>query len=124
MTVTGIMINSVRMHRSTIRPRKVLPVPSIRVLVVEDDEQFRRLICSTLEKKPEVQVVGIVSDGLEAVQKAEEVQPDLIVLDIGLPTLSGIEAARRIPSEQVVIVVQSKRVHGARSTTLSITCRC
>ena len=58
---------------------------SVRVVVVEDHEQFRRFICSTLEKAPELQVVGIVSDGLAAVQKAEELQPDLILLDIGLP---------------------------------------
>jgi len=69
---------------------------SVRVVVVEDHEQFRRFICSTLEKAPELQVVGIVSDGLAAVQKAEELQPDLILLDIGLPNLNGIEAARRI----------------------------
>ena len=69
---------------------------SVRILIVEDHEQFRRFIYSTLEKAPELQVVDIVSDGLAAVQKAEELQPDLILLDIGLPKLNGIEAARRI----------------------------
>jgi DNA-binding NarL/FixJ family response regulator len=49
-----------------------------------------------LETRPDLQVVGEASDGLEAVQKTEELQPDLIVLDIGLPTLNGIEVARRI----------------------------
>jgi DNA-binding NarL/FixJ family response regulator len=85
-------------------------VPSVRVLVVEDHEQFQQFICSTLEKRPEVQVVGIVSDGLAAVQRAEELQPDLIVLDIGLPTLSGIEAARRIrklsPRSKIIFLTQ------------------
>ena len=83
---------------------------SVRVVVVEDHEQFRRFICSTLEKAPELQVVGIVSDGLAAVQKAEELQPDLILLDIGLPTLNGIEAARRIrklsPQSKILFVSQ------------------
>src|SRR5258707_14024725 len=69
---------------------------SVRVLVVEDHEPFRRFVCSTLEKRPEWQIVGQASDGLEAVQKAEELQPDLIVLDLGLPTLHGIEATRQI----------------------------
>jgi DNA-binding NarL/FixJ family response regulator len=69
---------------------------SVRVLVVDDYEPFRRFVCWTLETKPELQIVGRASDGLEAVQKAEELQPDLIVLDIGLPILNGIEAARRI----------------------------
>jgi DNA-binding NarL/FixJ family response regulator len=69
---------------------------SVRVLVVEDFAPFRKFISSTLKKRPDLQVIGEVSDGLQAVQKAEELQPDLIVLDIGLPTLDGIEAARRI----------------------------
>jgi DNA-binding NarL/FixJ family response regulator len=73
-----------------------MPAPSIRVLVVDDFEPFRRFICSTLRTRPELQIVDEVSDGLEAVHRAEELRPDLIVLDIGLPTLNGIEAARRI----------------------------
>jgi CheY-like chemotaxis protein len=67
-----------------------------RVLVVEDYEPFRRFVCSTLSKRPDLQIVGEVSDGLEAVLKARELRPDLILLDVGLPTLNGIEAARRI----------------------------
>lgn len=69
---------------------------SNRVLVVDDSEPFRNFICSSLRKRAGLQIIGEVSDGLEAVRKAEELQPDLIVLDIGLPSLNGIEAARRI----------------------------
>ena len=68
----------------------------VRVLVVDDYEPFRQFVCSMLAKRPELQLIGEASDGLEAVQKVEALQPDLIVLDIGLPTLDGIEAARRI----------------------------
>jgi DNA-binding NarL/FixJ family response regulator len=71
-------------------------IGSVRVLVVDDFEAFRRLPCSILETMPELQVICQASDGLEAVQRAEELQPDLILLDIGLPTLNGIEAARQI----------------------------
>jgi DNA-binding NarL/FixJ family response regulator len=69
---------------------------TVRVLVVDDYEPFRRFVCSTLRKRPEWQVVGEVSDGLEAVQKAVDLRPDLILLDIGLPGLNGIEVARRV----------------------------
>jgi len=85
-------------------------MPSSHILVVEDFEPFRRLVCSTLGKRPELQVIGEASDGLEAVQKTEELRPDLILLDIGLPTLNGIEAARRIrklaPESKILFVSQ------------------
>jgi DNA-binding NarL/FixJ family response regulator len=64
--------------------------------VVDDFEAFRRFVCSELGKRPELQIIGEASDGLEAVRKAAELQPDLITLDVGLPTLNGIEAAKRI----------------------------
>ena len=87
-----------------------LETSSVRVLVVEDSEPFRRFICSTLGKGPELQIVGEVSDGLEAIQKAQELQPDLILLDVGLPTLNGVEAARGIrelsPTSKIVFVTQ------------------
>jgi len=81
-----------------------------RVLVVEDFAPFRRFICSTLGKNPKLQIVGEASDGFEAVRKAEELQPDLILLDIGLPTLTGVEAARQIrklsPESKLLFVSQ------------------
>lgn len=67
----------------------------VRVLIVDDFEPWRRYIRSMLPEE-QYDVVGEASDGLEGVQKAEELQPDLIILDIGLPTLNGIEAVRRI----------------------------
>jgi len=85
-------------------------VSSIRILVVEDFAPFRRFICSALEGKNGFQVIGEVPDGLEAVQKAKELEPDLILLDIGLPSLNGIEAARQIrkfaPESKIVFVSQ------------------
>jgi DNA-binding NarL/FixJ family response regulator len=68
----------------------------IRILVVDDYERFRDFERLTILTQPELQIVGEVSDGPEAVQKAKELQPDLILLDIGLPNLNGIEAARKI----------------------------
>jgi DNA-binding NarL/FixJ family response regulator len=69
---------------------------SIRVLVVDDNGPFRRFVRATLSVRPGLQIIGEASDGLEAVQKALELEPALIVLDIGLPSLNGLEAARRI----------------------------
>jgi DNA-binding NarL/FixJ family response regulator len=80
-----------------LKEERAEPIASaIRVLVVDDYEPFRRFVCSTLEERSNLHVVGQAADGLEAVRRAEELQPDLIVLDIGLPKLNGIEAARRI----------------------------
>jgi hypothetical protein len=71
--------------------------PQATVIVVEDSEVFRRFVCSSLRNKPGLQIICEASDGREGVQKCEELQPDLVILDIGLPTLNGIEAARRDP---------------------------
>jgi DNA-binding NarL/FixJ family response regulator len=81
-----------------------------RVLVVDDFEPWRHFVSSMILMKPELQVVGEASDGLEAVQKAVELKPDLIVLDIGLPALNGIEAARQIrklvPESKILFLSQ------------------
>jgi DNA-binding NarL/FixJ family response regulator len=82
----------------------------VRVLVVEDFPPFRRFICSTLRQKSNVQVICEADDGQEAVEKAVALQPDLIFLDIGLPTLNGIDASRRIrklaPDSKIIFVSQ------------------
>jgi DNA-binding NarL/FixJ family response regulator len=67
----------------------------VRFLLVDDFDALRSFIRTTLQGT-QFQIIAEVSDGLEAIQKAEELQPDLILLDIGLPNLNGIEAARRI----------------------------
>ena len=97
-----------------------MQTPSVRVLVADDFVPWRRLLHSILQEKPELNVICEVSDGLEAVQKARELQPDLILLDIGLPTLSGIEAARQIrinaPKAKILFVSENYSMDIARST--------
>jgi len=81
----------------------------VSVLVVEDYIPFRAFICSTLATRGNLQVICEVSDGLEAVHKAKELRPDLILLDIGLPTLDGISAAREIckfSKSKIIFVTQ------------------
>lgn len=68
----------------------------LRVLIVDDFDPWLGFVVQLLRQQPHVRIVGFASDGLEAIQKAEEFQPDLILLDIGLPKLDGIEAARQI----------------------------
>jgi DNA-binding NarL/FixJ family response regulator len=81
-----------------------------RILVVEDFEPWRRFISSMVEKEPQLRIICEVSDGLEAVQKAKELKPDLILLDIGLPKLNGIDAARQIrrftPKSKILFLSQ------------------
>ncbi|HZS97401.1 MAG TPA: response regulator transcription factor [Terriglobales bacterium] len=83
---------------------------AIRVLVVEDFAPFLQVVRSTLAERPDVQVISEVADGLEGVQKAELLKPDLVLLDIGLPTLNGIEAARQmrklVPASKIIFVSQ------------------
>jgi DNA-binding NarL/FixJ family response regulator len=84
--------------------------PAVRVLVVENFKPFRRAICSTLGRHSSLQIVGEGSDGLEAVGQAQELQPDLILLDVGWPSLNGLAAARQLrklsPNSKIVFVTQ------------------
>jgi DNA-binding NarL/FixJ family response regulator len=68
----------------------------VRIIVVDNFEAWRRSIVSIIADDPELQVIHEASDGLEAVHICQELQPDLVVLDVGLPKLSGLEAARQI----------------------------
>jgi two-component system, NarL family, response regulator LiaR len=82
----------------------------IRILVVDDHEVVRRAICSLLTNDSTLDVVCQTADGEQAVVKAEELQPDLVLLDISLPGISGIEAARRIsrvsPNSHIIFLSQ------------------
>ena len=77
-----------------------MPGSCTRVLLVDDFEPWRRFVATALEKHPEFEVVGEGADGWEALEKAQALEPDLVLLDIGLPKLNGILAARKI-SERV-----------------------
>jgi len=68
----------------------------VRILVVDDFKQWRDFVRVCFEKRPDVQILGFASNGLEAVQKARDLQPDVILMDISLPELNGIQAAERI----------------------------
>jgi DNA-binding NarL/FixJ family response regulator len=105
---------------STLTLGASLQTPSIRVLVADDFAPWRKLLHSILQEKSELKIICEVSDGLEALNKARELQPDLILLDIGLPTLSGIEAARQIrtiaPNAKILFISENYSIDIARST--------
>jgi DNA-binding NarL/FixJ family response regulator len=82
---------------------------SVEVLVVDDHAMVRRAICALLSSDPVLNVICETSDGEQAVEKAEEFQPDLVLMDISLPGISGIEAARRIFPTYKGAAVLSKR---------------
>jgi DNA-binding NarL/FixJ family response regulator len=84
----------------------------MRILLADDFEPWRSFVASLPQKNLEWQIICEASDGLEAVQKAKEFQPDLIVLDIGLPKLNGIEAApsiRKVAPESKILFLSSNR---------------
>ena len=82
----------------------------LQILIVEDFEPFRSFVTSLLEGKSGLRVLCQVRDGLQAVKRAQELSPDLILLDIGLPGLSGIEAVGQIlkfiPESEAVFLTQ------------------
>ena len=91
---------------------------SIRILVVDDHEFVRRHICTLLSTAPDLNVVGQASGGYEAVDKAQEHQPNVVLLDIGLPELNGLLAAPLIkkvaPNAEVLFVTSHQDVFFVR----------
>ena len=95
-----------KVKRCTTRSRPM----ALRILVVDDFEPWRRFVSATFQKQKDLEILREVSDGLEAVHRGEDLRPDLVVLDIGLPTLNGIKAAHRIrevsPNSKILFLTE------------------
>jgi DNA-binding NarL/FixJ family response regulator len=90
----------------------ILEKSTLSFLIVDDYEPFRQFIATKLQTDLQLRIIKEACDGADAVQQAQELQPDLILLDIGLPTLNGIEAARRIrkvsPASKILFVTDNR----------------
>jgi DNA-binding NarL/FixJ family response regulator len=119
---TGFMVsNRVELLRQTAklaRRGETLQVRTVRVLVVEDNVFVRRGICSLLSGDSTLDVVCETADGNEAIAKAQELMPDVVLLDIRLHGISGIEAARKIrrvsPESRIIFLSQFDSIQIAR----------
>jgi DNA-binding NarL/FixJ family response regulator len=93
-------------------------VAAIRILLVDDHEVARRSIRSVLSREANLDVICETADGEEAVKKAEELHPAIILLDITLPGISGIQAARRIrvlsPTSRIIFLSQHDSIQTAK----------
>jgi DNA-binding NarL/FixJ family response regulator len=83
---------------------------TIRILLVDDFELWRRMVCLMVQEESDMQIISEVSDGLAAVQSADELKPDLILMDLSLPKVDGIAAARTIrkiaPKSKILFLSQ------------------
>ena len=92
---------------------------SIRVLLVDDHTLVREGIHALMERHNDIYIVGEASDGREAIEKANELDPDVIVMDLSMPSMGGIEASRQIlrqkPAARIVVLSRHEDVSYARS---------
>src|SRR3990172_6123262 len=90
----------------------VQPPEPIRILLVDDQPLFRRAIATLISEQPDFTVIGEAENGLEAVEKAHLLNPDLVVLDVEMPVMNGVEAVRLIrdqmPGVKVVMLTVSE----------------
>ena len=87
---------------------------STRILLAEDHAIVREGLRSLLEKHPDMEIIGEVEDGRKAVELVKELMPDIVIMDISMPNLNGIDATRQITSEFPDVKVIALSIHANR----------
>lgn len=85
----------------------------IKILIVDDNASVRQGLCTILQLSNEFEVVGEASNGVEAIRAAEELRPDILLMDIEMPTLGGLEATRLIKEQLPKIGIVILTIHGS-----------
>ncbi len=93
----------------------------IRLLVVDDHALVREGFVSLLNRQPDLKVVGEAADGAEAIQRAEELLPDVVLMDVDMPTMDGMEATRRLTEQHANIAVIALSLHEDKSVSRAMT---
>jgi DNA-binding NarL/FixJ family response regulator len=111
-------------QRSAPEPEDVARVKT--VLVVDDAESERTAIRTAIESRTKFRVCGEASDGVEALKKANELRPDLVLMDLAMPRMNGLEAAKvlrnTMPTVPVVLLtLHADLIHGPRSSVFGVT---
>ena len=100
------------------------PPDPIRIVVADDDPLFPRMVRAHVSARPEFEVVGIATNGLEALELSDELAPDVILMDVGMPLLDGIEAAQilrdRPDPPAVVLITGDDGASAARAYTAGV----
>ena len=96
------------------------PAKTTRILLVDDHPLVRRALRDVLEKEPDLEVVGEASNGQEAIDMTEVESPDILIMDISMPVLSGVEATKRIKAARPDVAILILTVHTDIETIFSI----
>ena len=98
------------LHSATLPADSGREKPRMRILIADDHEIIRRGVRSLLEARPNYDICGEAVDGNDAVEKASKLKPDLVIMDVSMPVLNGLEATRsirkQVPDTEVIILTQ------------------
>ncbi len=86
----------------------------IRVLIADDDGLFRETLKRLLDKQSSIEIVGEAADGKQAIEKTEELSPNVVLMDISMPEMNGLEATRCLKKLHPLVSVVIVSVHGER----------